>query len=70
MSAKEIKLLMEILDIPLTGAAAAIGCSKGDLSATLSGKRRKPAIRKSFVKFLREQITEEKLFGGFTAPSG
>lgn len=62
MRIKEIKQLEVVLDISRIEAAAEIGVSKGDLSATLTGKRRNPQIRERYVELLRSRITVERVF--------
>jgi hypothetical protein len=61
MQPKEIKLILGVLDLPMTSVAKQIGCSKGDLSATINDLRPNQKVRRKLADFLSETIRERVL---------
>lgn len=61
MSPKETKIILEILGLPVTQVAAAINCSKGDLSATINHKRRNRSVQVKFADYISQQVKEKLL---------
>lgn len=65
---KETRLIMEILDIPVTRSAKAISCDKADLSACVNQRRRNRKVTERFAEYAARVLKEKLLTAGGVKP--
>lgn len=63
MTPKELRLFLQLLDVPTGTLAKSLGRSVDEICQVLSGARPNPKIRKGIVEVARDAIKEDTLFG-------